>query len=179
MNILPPEPCGTLLESKSIMGWAAEPPLRGGQSMERPGGHADGRERPVSRALCAPPDDVCPACGSANWPRAKFCSECGQRLLGNEPNQPLPLLMSRGESRCEAPTERRQLTVMFYDLAGSTTIATALDPEDLREVIGAFHRCITDEVSRLGGFVARYVGDGALVYFGYPEAHESGRSLPV
>jgi predicted ATPase/class 3 adenylate cyclase len=62
---------------------------------------------------------------------------------------------------------------MFYDLAESTTIASQLDPEDLGDVIGAFHRCVTEEVKQLGGFVARYVGDGALVYFGYPQAHEN------
>jgi class 3 adenylate cyclase/predicted ATPase len=142
--------------------------------MKFPGSHADSRERPVSREFFAMPfGDLCPACGSANRSGAKFCSECGQRLFEERTSQALPVLMTRGESRSEAPTERRQLTVMFYDLAESTTIATALDPEDLREVIGAFHRCVTDEVTRLGGFVARYVGDGALVYFGYPQAHEN------
>lgn len=61
---------------------------------------------------------------------------------------------------------------MFYDLVGSTTVASRLDPEDLRDVIGAFHRCVREEVTRIGGFVARYLGDGGLIYFGYPEAHE-------
>src|SRR5690242_21696740 len=68
--------------------------------------------------------------------------------------------------------ERRQLTVMFCDLVGSTALAVRLDPEDLREVYGAYHVVVAEEVDRLGGFVAKYMGDGVLCYFGYPEAHE-------
>jgi class 3 adenylate cyclase len=68
--------------------------------------------------------------------------------------------------------ERRQLTVMFCDLVGSTALASRLDPEDLREVIGAYHRCVAETVARFAGFVAKYMGDGVLGYFGYPQAHE-------
>ena len=68
--------------------------------------------------------------------------------------------------------ERRQLTVMFCDLVGSTPLSARLDPEDLRRIIGAYHRCVTEIVESFGGFVARYMGDGVLVYFGYPQAHE-------
>ena len=68
--------------------------------------------------------------------------------------------------------ERRQLTVMFCDLVGSTPLSTRFDPEDLREIVGAYHRCVADTVGRFGGFVAKYMGDGVLIYFGYPEAHE-------
>ena len=68
--------------------------------------------------------------------------------------------------------ERRQLTVMFCDLVGSTPLSARLDPEDLRGIIGAYHRCATEIVEAFGGFVARYMGDGVLVYFGYPQAHE-------
>jgi len=68
--------------------------------------------------------------------------------------------------------ERRQLTVMFCDLVGSTALSSRLDPEDLRGIIGAYHRCVAETVEGFGGFVARYMGDGALVYFGYPQAHE-------
>src|ERR1700758_935189 len=68
--------------------------------------------------------------------------------------------------------ERRQLTVMFCDLVGSTPLSARLDPEDLRGIIGAYHRCVAEIVESFGGFVARYMGDGALVYFGYPQAHE-------
>ena len=68
--------------------------------------------------------------------------------------------------------ERRQVTVMFSDLVGSTALSARMDPEDLREVISAYQKCVTDTVRRFGGFVAKYMGDGVLVYFGYPEAHE-------
>jgi class 3 adenylate cyclase len=68
--------------------------------------------------------------------------------------------------------ERRQLTVMFCDLVGSTALAAGLDPEDLREVIGAYHRAVAEVVRSFDGFVAKYMGDGVLVYFGYPRAHE-------
>ena len=68
--------------------------------------------------------------------------------------------------------ERRQVTVMFSDLVGSTALSARMDPEDLREVISAYQRCVTETVRRFGGFVANYMGDGVLVYFGYPRAHE-------
>ena len=64
--------------------------------------------------------------------------------------------------------ERRQLTVMFCDLVGSTALSARLDPEDLREVVGTYHRCCTDLIGEAGGFVAKYMGDGVLAYFGYP-----------
>jgi class 3 adenylate cyclase/predicted ATPase len=68
--------------------------------------------------------------------------------------------------------ERRQLTVMFCDLVGSTALAARLDPEDIRGVIGAYHKCCANLIERNGGFVAKYMGDGVLAYFGYPQAHE-------
>ena len=68
--------------------------------------------------------------------------------------------------------ERRQLTVMFCDLVGSTALSAKLDPEDLRGIVQAYHRCCTAVVERNGGYVAKYMGDGVLVYFGYPQAHE-------
>jgi class 3 adenylate cyclase len=69
--------------------------------------------------------------------------------------------------------------VMFCDLVGSTALSARLDPEDLREVIGAYHRCVADTVTRFAGFVAKYMGDGVLIYFGYPEAHEDDAELAV
>jgi class 3 adenylate cyclase len=68
--------------------------------------------------------------------------------------------------------ERRQVTVMFSDLVGSTALSARLDPEDLREVISTYQSCVAETVGRFGGFVAKYMGDGVLVYFGYPQAHE-------
>jgi class 3 adenylate cyclase len=78
-----------------------------------------------------------------------------------------------------AEAERRQLTIMFCDLVGSTPLATRFDPEDLREIVGAYHRCVTVTVGRFGGFVAKYMRDGVLVYFGYPEAHEDDAERAV
>jgi len=68
--------------------------------------------------------------------------------------------------------ERRQLTVMFCDLVGSSALSARLDPEDLRRVIGAYHICIAEVIGQYEGIIARYMGDGVLAYFGYPQAHE-------
>ena len=68
--------------------------------------------------------------------------------------------------------ERRQLTVMFCDLVGSTALASRLDPEDLREVLGTYHAVVAEVVVKFGGYIAKYMGDGVLAYFGYPQAHE-------
>jgi len=68
--------------------------------------------------------------------------------------------------------ERRQLTVMFVDLVGSTALSARLDPEDMREIVGSYHRSCAEQITKAGGFVARYMGDGVLAYFGYPQAHE-------
>jgi class 3 adenylate cyclase/nucleoside-triphosphatase THEP1 len=75
--------------------------------------------------------------------------------------------------------ERRQLTVMFTDLVGSTALSTKLDPEDMRSVIGAYHRCVAETVAPFDGFVAKYMGDGVLIYFGYPQAHEDDAEQAV
>jgi len=83
------------------------------------------------------------------------------------------------DARVGGEAERRQLTVMFCDLVGSTPLSTRYDPEDLRELIGAYHRCVADTVARFAGFVAKYMGDGVLVYFGYPEAHEDDAERAV
>jgi class 3 adenylate cyclase/predicted ATPase len=83
--------------------------------------------------------------------------------------------------RLSAPSsaERRQLTVMFCDLVGSTALSTRLDPEDLREVIGAYRRRVAKVVARYDGFIAQYMGDGVLIYFGYPQAHEDDAERAV
>ena len=78
-----------------------------------------------------------------------------------------------------ADAERRQLTVMFCDLVGSTALSSQLDPEDLREVIAAYHRTVTEVIAGFDGFVAKYMGDGVLVYFGYPQAHQDDAERAV
>ena len=75
----------------------------------------------------------------------------------------------------EDRAERRQVTVMFSDLVGSTALSARMDPEDLREVISAYQKCVAETVQRFGGFVAKYMGDGVLVYFGYPASPRGRR----
>jgi class 3 adenylate cyclase len=81
--------------------------------------------------------------------------------------------------RAADTAERRQVTVMFSDLVGSTALSARMDPEDLREVISAYQKCVAEAVRRFGGFVAKYMGDGVLVYFGYPQAHEDDAERAV
>jgi class 3 adenylate cyclase len=82
-------------------------------------------------------------------------------------------------SKPQDTAERRQVTVMFSDLVGSTALSARMDPEDLREVISAYQTCVAETVQRFGGFVAKYMGDGVLVYFGYPQAHEDDAERAV
>jgi class 3 adenylate cyclase len=81
--------------------------------------------------------------------------------------------------KAQDAAERRQLTVLFSDLVGSTALSARMDPEDLREVISAYQKCVAETVQRFGGFVAKYMGDGVLVYFGYPQAHEDDAERAV
>jgi class 3 adenylate cyclase len=90
--------------------------------------------------------------------------------LGAEMSVPVPAA-ALGKP-VQADAERRQLTVMFCDLVGSTALSGKLDPEDMREVLGVYHAGVSEEVARLDGFVAKFMGDGVLAYFGYPQAHE-------
>jgi len=91
----------------------------------------------------------------------------------------MPQRTSPPEEKGRDDAERRQLTVMFTDLVGSTALSTKLDPEDLRSVIGAYHKCVAETVARFDGFVAKYMGDGVLIYFGYPHAHEDDAERAV
>jgi class 3 adenylate cyclase/predicted ATPase len=97
----------------------------------------------------------------------------GPAPVADAPGLPTATLAPRSEA------ERRQLTVMFCDLVGSTPLAARLDPEDLRDVVGAYHRVVAATVARCGGFVAKYMGDGVLIYFGYPQAREDDAECAV
>ena len=101
--------------------------------------------------------------------RAVAALSTGQTPVSPEITTPAP--------RTDA--ERRQVTVMFSDLVGSTALSARMDPEDLREVISAYQKCVAETVQRFGGFVAKYMGDGVLVYFGYPQAHEDDAERAV
>jgi class 3 adenylate cyclase len=83
------------------------------------------------------------------------------------------------EPKPQDTAERRQVTVMFSDLVGSTALSARMDPEDLREVISAYQKCVAETVQHFGGFLAKYMGDGVLVYFGYPQAHEDDAERAV
>jgi class 3 adenylate cyclase/predicted ATPase len=90
-----------------------------------------------------------------------------------------PRLAAAPEPKSRDEAERRQVTVMFSDLVGSTALAAGMDPEDLREIVTAFQKCVAETVGRFGGFVALYMGDGVLAYFGYPQAQEDDAERAV
>jgi class 3 adenylate cyclase/predicted ATPase len=100
------------------------------------------------------------------WKGSTAEDAAGQGTAGHQPRQTLAASPSTPEA------ERRQLTVMFCDLVGSTPLAEKLDPEDLRQVILAYQQTCAEQIRRFDEYLARYVGDGLLVYFGYPQAHE-------
>ena len=118
---------------------------------------------------------ACRACGSENPPGKKFCADCGTALQARPSEQH----EFAAPKHRQPVADRRQLTVMFVDLVGSTMLGNRLDPEDLRKVITAYQECITSIVARFDGFVARYMGDGALIYFGFPQAHEDDAERAV
>ncbi|MCS3452014.1 MULTISPECIES: adenylate/guanylate cyclase domain-containing protein [Bradyrhizobium] len=100
------------------------------------------------------------------------------RAEATSPTAPSDTASAREEGISDT-AERRQVTVMFSDLVGSTSLSARMDPEDLREIITAYHRCVAETVRRFGGFVAKYMGDGVLIYFGYPQAHEDDAERAV
>src|SRR5258708_7192793 len=126
-------------------------------------------ENPDSSKFCiqcgAPQPLACPSCGHGNSPLANFGASCGTALAAGAPLSPAIVAST-------SLAERRQLTVMFCDLVGSTALSVRLDPEDLREVIVLYQIYVAETVARFGGFVARDMGDGGLAYFGYPQALE-------
>ena len=98
---------------------------------------------------------------------------------GKTPSVDAATISTSPNAHPEDRAERRQVTVMFCDLVGSTALSARMDPEDLREVISAYQQCVAETVQRFGGFVAKYMGDGVLIYFGYPQAHEDDAERAV
>jgi class 3 adenylate cyclase len=130
-----------------------------------------GSENPVSKKFCgdcgALLENRCPKCSVENPPGKRFCGDCGTMLT------PTAAVRVAASGRTALSAERRHLTVLFCDLVGSTEIAAQLDPEEWREVIASYHRAAADTVTRFGGHVAKYLGDGVMAYFGWPEAHDN------
>ncbi len=113
---------------------------------------------------------VCPGCDAALSPGARFCAQCGRAVASAE----TPTASPEPVAPAAAPSagERRQLSAMFCDLVGSTELSQRIDAEELRELISTYQGACADAVKRFDGHVAQYLGDGVLVYFGYPQAHE-------
>ena len=109
--------------------------------------------------------------------RKKLLEAMAALVAASEARSPIPVAAM--EPKAQDTAERRQVTVMFSDLVGSTALSARMDPEDLREVISAYQRCVAETVRRFDGFVAKYMGDGVLVYFGYPQAHEDDAERAV
>ena len=109
---------------------------------------------------------VCTKCNAENPLASNFCSKCGTPFDGR-------VSSPASESHAPHPGERRHLTVLFCDLVGSTEIAGRLDPEEWHEVVAGYHRAATEAITHYGGYVAKYLGDGVMAHFGWPEAHEN------
>ena len=115
---------------------------------------------------------LCANCGFLN-PSFKFCGECGMPLDGTSRSPELPAADTVSiEKALPHGAERRQLTVLFCDIVDSTAFTEKLDPEELRNLLEVYRTCIMEVVLAQNGHIARYFGDGILVYFGYPIAHE-------
>src|SRR4051812_31913905 len=130
----------------------------------------------------------CSACGTKTSAPVKFCAECGAPM--GIPCPQCAFRNARLATRCGGcgaalsssqpdTAERRQLTVFFADIAGSTTLAENLDPEDLRELYARYQSLCAETVRDYEGHLAQYLGDGVLVYFGYPSAHEDDAARAV
>ena len=119
---------------------------------------------------------VCSQCGTELSLDARFCGQCGAAAAEARTTQPPPGADGHAAS---LEAERRQLTVLFCDLVGSTELSRKLDPEDLRGVVRAYQSACGQVISRYDGHVAQYLGDGLLVYFGYPRAHEDDAQRAV
>lgn len=137
------------------------------------------RERRFCAQCGAPVGIQCPTCGFVNEPEANFCGGCGQAVKAPAPSPEPPSACPSTVRHEVAGAEHRQITVMFCDLVGSTELSEKLEAEQLREVIHDFQEACREAIARFDGFIARYMGDGILAYFGYPQAHEQDAERAV
>jgi class 3 adenylate cyclase len=132
-------------------------------------------ENPAATKFCGqcatPLGALCPSCGAANPQGNKFCGQCAA---------PLDVASATiGPDRKTSDAERRQLTVLFCDLVDSTVLSSQLDPEEFRDVVRVYQEACGKVIARFDGYIAQYLGDGLLVYFGYPLAHEDDAERAV
>jgi class 3 adenylate cyclase len=138
-----------------------------------------GKENRESRKFCAkcgaPLTVTCSKCGAPNQPEEDFCGECGTALGDAAP------VAADGKHSVTASAggERRHLTILFCDLVGSVTLTSQLDPEEWRATVAGYQRSVSEAVTRFGGEVVRYIGDGIMAFFGYPVAHENDAERAV
>src|SRR5216683_3462131 len=131
---------------------------------------SDNREGAKFCKECASPlSTKCAACRALNQPGAKFCDECGTALV----DAAQVTVAEATPTAVSAAGERRHLTMLFCDLVGSTEIAAHLDPEEWRETVASYQRVAAEAITRFDGYVAQYLGDGVMAYFGWPEAHDN------
>lgn len=153
-------------------------------------------ENDVQRHFCAECgaslEVICLECEFVNRADAKFCGGCGIRMIPREEIQPLAISQEVSRTatlssdvqqpdfrRKKSQAERRQLTVVFCDLVGFTAFSTILDPEDLRELIRAYQDKCTNAIERYEGIITKFMGDGVMAYFGFPQAHENDAERAV
>jgi class 3 adenylate cyclase len=141
---------------------------------------SDNREGAKFCNECATPLPLrCPSCGTENRPGAKFCNECATPFITPPRTSQSSAFPLQTPNPSSPEAERRQLTVLFCDLVGSTILSERLDPEELREVVRAYQATCAAVIGRFDGYIAQYLGDGLLVYFGYPLAHEDDAARAV
>jgi len=125
---------------------------------------------------------LCSSCGAEISAGSKFCGQCGTATETTDApvaTTAVELAKSETTSAVDHEAERRQLTVMFCDLADSTALSEKLDPEDLRDVISNYQNTCTGLIKKYDGYIARFMGDGILIYFGYPVASEDAAERAV
>jgi class 3 adenylate cyclase/tetratricopeptide (TPR) repeat protein len=131
-------------------------------------------------AACGVPLPLgCAECGHPNAPSSKFCGGCGRVLNESAPRKDPMIDAAPSPAAAHSDAQRRQLTVMFCDLVGSSGLANRLDPEQTRDMLRGFHSAVSRAVAPYDGHLAQLLGDGVLVYFGYPRAHEDDAARAV